>query len=78
MGVGGQLVTVLASGNDGLQVAAEIGDRAGEDLVRPVGEAGDAGHLRPGLRQRPADGLVDQVGRQAGQAAMPGYRDSPH
>lgn len=37
-----KLGTVLARGDDHFELAADIGDRAGEDLVRPVSEARQA------------------------------------
>src|ERR1700689_3649432 len=53
--------TVLTGGDDHFELAAEIGDHAGEDLVCAVGKAGKAGDVWCVLGQVCPDGFVYQV-----------------
>lgn len=58
---------VLGGGGDGFEGAAEVGDGAGEDLVGPVGQAGQAGHLGRAFGEGGAQSLVDQARGRGGQ-----------
>jgi hypothetical protein len=52
-------VAVLSGGNYGFESAAQVGDGAGEYLVGPVSQAGDARHLGCAFGEGRPDGLVD-------------------
>jgi len=70
MGVLRQFLPVLGGGDDGFEGAAEVGDGAGEDLVGPVSQAGQARHVRRAFGKGGAEGLVDQAYCRGGQAAV--------
>jgi hypothetical protein len=57
--------------DDDFEGAAEVGDGAGEDLVGPVGQAGQAGHIGRAFGERRAESLVDQARGRGGQAPVP-------
>ena len=60
-----------AAGTTASRVPPRPGDGAGEDLVGPVGQAGQSGHAGSVLGEGRADGLVDQARGPGGQAPVP-------
>src|SRR5260370_29702937 len=76
--IGGEAGPDFFGGNDDFECSAEVDNGAGEYLVRPVRETGQAGNTILVFGESLANRLVDQIGRIGIQAAVARYGNARH